>query len=196
MAQEGLLRIGRFFFLEHSWRHLAPLERHRQRLMHLRPLMDNFFAWVHQHWPTFEPLRGLVRVALGYVRRQEAALRRPLEDGRLVLDNNRSERALRSIAVGRKAWLFCGSDDHATAAGHIFSMIASARLHQLDPERYLRELLRVLPLWPGDRYLELAPLFWAHTRALLDPEQLAAEFGPLDIPPPCAAPPQQQPSPG
>ena len=196
VAQEGLLRIGRFFFLEQSWRNLAPLERHQQRLVHLRPLMDDFFAWVHQHWPTFEPQRGLLRGALGYVRRQEAALRRPLEDGRLVLENNRSERALRSIAVGRKAWLFCGSDDHATAAGHIFSMIASARLHQLDPERYLREVLRVLPLWPGDRYLELAPLFWAHTRALLDPEQLAAEFGPLDIPPPRAAPPQQQPSPG
>ena len=196
VAQEGLLRIGRFFFLEQSWRHLAPLERHQQRLVHLRPLMDDFFAWVHQHWPTFEPLRGLLRGALGYVRRQEAALRRPLEDGRLVLENNRSERALRSIAVGRKAWLFCGSDAHATAAGHIFSLIASARLHQLDPECYLREVLRVLPLWPKDRYLELAPLFWAHTRALLDPAQLAAEFGPLDIPPPRATPPPQQPSPG
>lgn len=61
------------------------------------------------------------------------ALLRVLEDGRLQLDNNRSERELRSVAVGRKAWLFVGSDDHGAAAGHLFSMIASARLQGSTP---------------------------------------------------------------
>ncbi len=106
-----------------------------------------------------------------------------LEDGRLILDNNRSERELRRIAVGRKAWLFVGSDDHATAAGHVFSLIASARLHGLDPEVYLRDLFRVLAHWPRDRYLELAPKYWATTRARLVPEQLAREIGDLTVPP-------------
>jgi hypothetical protein len=106
-----------------------------------------------------------------------------VEDGRLVLDNNRSERALRTIAVGRKAWLFCGSDDHAEAAANHFSLIASARLHGLDPEAYLRDLLRVLPHWPKDRNLELAPKHWAATRARLDARELELEIGPLTVPP-------------
>jgi hypothetical protein len=71
--------------------------------------------------------------------RQADALRRFLEDGRLPLTNNQSERELRRVAVGRKAWLFVGSDDHAQAAGNLFSLIASARLHRLDPEAYLRD---------------------------------------------------------
>jgi transposase len=100
------------------------------------------------------------------------------------MDNNAAERGLRPIAVGRKNWLFCGSDDHAQAAANLFSLIASAKLHRLDPELYLAELIRVMPLWPRDRYLELAPKYWKVTRERLDPPQLAAEFGPLTIPPP------------
>ncbi len=72
-------------------------------------------------------------------------------------------------------------------------MIASARLHRLDPEEYLRDLFRVLGQWPKDRYLELAPRYWAATRARLDPAELAKEFGPLTIPDP-ALPEQQSPS--
>ena len=80
--------------------------------------------------------------------------------------------------------LFIGSDDHAESTGHIFSLIASARLHQLDPEAYLRDLFRVLAHWPRDRYLELAPKYWAATRARLDETELAREVGWLTIPPP------------
>ena len=97
--------------------------------------------------------------------------------------------------MGRKAWLFCGSDDHATAAGHILSLIASSRLHGLDPEAYLRDLLRVLAHWPRDRYLELAPKYWARTCARLDPAQLQAELGPLTIPPPLPAATEEQTTP-
>lgn len=89
---------------------------------------------------------------------------------------------MRRIALGRKVWLFVGSDDHAHAAGHVFSLIASAKLHSLDPETYLRDLIRVLPHWPTDRYLELAPKFWKATRATLDVAQLAKEIGSLTIP--------------
>lgn len=90
------------------------------------------------------------------------------------------------MAVGRKAWLFSGSDDHADAASHLFSVIASARLHGLDPETYLRDIFRLLAHWPRDRYLELAPLHWASTRARLDPDQLAREVGDVSIPAPLA----------
>jgi hypothetical protein len=78
----------------------------------------------------------------------------------------------------------------ATSAGHLFSLIASARLHRLEPEEYLRDLFRILGQWPRDRYLELAPKYWAATRARLDPVELANEVGPLTIPP--ALPPEKQ----
>ena len=74
--------------------------------------------------------------------------------------------------------------DTAVSAGHLFTMIASARLHGLDPETYLRDIFRVLAHWPNDRYLELAPKYWAKTRARLDPAELAREIGTLTIPPP------------
>lgn len=108
---------------------------------------------------------------------------RYLEDGRLRLDNNHSERALRSIAVGRKNWLFVGSDGHGESAGHLLSLVASCRLHDLDPVDYLRDVIRVLAHWPRDRYLELAPKYWRATRARLDATDLAREIGPITVPP-------------
>lgn len=193
IAREGLARIGRIFELDAAWKGKPPSEISRLRQAHLRPHMEAFFAWAEQEYARVRDQRGLLRSALGYAVRQKEALLRVLEDGRLILDNNRSERALRRIAVGRKAWLFVGSDDHAESAGHLFSLIASARLHGLDPETYLRDLFRVLAHWPKDRYLELAPLFWATTRARLDAKQLAFEVGPLTVPPPL--PSEEQPVP-
>ena len=186
VAREGLYRIRRFFELETEWRGQVPARILQLRQQRLRPHMESFFIWAAQEYAKVQNERGPLRTALGYALRQQAPLLRPLEDGRLVLDNNRSERALRSIAVGRKAWLFVGSDDHAAAAGHLLSLIASARLHRLDPESYLRDLFRVLAQWPRDRYLELAPKYWARTRARLDPGELLREVGSLTIPPPLA----------
>jgi transposase len=100
------------------------------------------------------------------------------------MTNNHSERQLRKVATGRNAWLFIGSDDHGQAAGNLLSLIASARLQKLDPEAYLRDVLRVIPHWPRDRFLELAPRYWPLTRGRLDPVQLDRELGPLAIPEP------------
>src|SRR5690606_17673068 len=131
-------------------------DRLRRRQKHLRAHIEDFFRWAKDELAK-TPERGLLRTALNYAVRQEEALARFLENGRLVLDNNRSERALRKVAVGRKAWLFAGSDGHAESLSHLFSLDASARLHGLDPEAYFRDLIRVLPFWPRDRHLELCP---------------------------------------
>ncbi len=197
VAREGLVRIGRIFELDASWRGKPPAEIKRLRDTHLRPHVDAFFAWVDLEYDTVRHQRGLLCSALGYAHRQKPALTRFLDHGRLVLDNNRSERALRSVAVGRKAWLFVGSDDHAVSTSHLFTLVASARLHGLDPEAYLRDMIRVVSHWPRDRYLELAPLFWSRTRERLVPAEIDAEFGPLTIPEPLPAQPttEQQPSP-
>lgn len=102
------------------------------------------------------------------------------------MDNNLSENALRAIATGRKAWLFFGSDDHAEAAANLYSLIAGCKLHGHDPERYLAEVVRIMPYWPRERFLELAPAYWAQTRARLDLTELEAELGFVTVPPAAA----------
>jgi transposase len=192
-AREALLRMRALFQLEEQWADLPPSQRHARRQLVSRPLVDDFFAWVTVQYARVKDTRGLVATAFGYAVRQKDALRRFLDDGRLPMTNNHSERAIRPIAVGRRAWLFFGSDDHASAAANVLSLIASSELHRLDPETYLTEIIHVLPYWPRDRYLELAPKYWAATRARLRPKELAVEIGPITVPPPL--PPQEQPTP-
>ena len=195
VAREGLARIGRLFALERKWKERTVAQRKTLRDQISRPHLDAFFVWAEAEFELVRHQRGLLCSALGYAIRQKDALMRYLDEGRLVMDNNASERALRRIAVGRNAWLFVGSDDHAQSAGHLFSLIASARLHRLDPELYLRHLIRVLGHWPKDRYIELAPKYWAGTRERLDPVQLAAEIGPLTVPDKLVPPTEEQPPP-
>jgi len=191
IGREGLLRIRKIYELDQSWNDLPPSARLEKRRTILKPFVDEFFEWVHAQSGPLCSERGLVKRALGYAIRQETALRRFFDDGRLRMDNNPCENRLRSVATGRKAWLFFGSDDHAEAAANLFSLIASCQLHGLDPERYLAEIIRIMPYWPRQRYLELAPAYWAETRARLDPIELAAELGHITVPPPLPRPTEQ-----
>jgi transposase len=181
-SREGLLRIRMLFELDAGWAALAPAQRHDKRQKAARPLVDAFFTWARDQHASLGQMRSLLASALGYAVRQETALRRYLGDGRLPMTNNASERALRTIAVGRKNWLFFGSDDHATAAANLFSLIASCQLHDLDAETYLAEVFRVLPYWPRDRFLELTPKYWAATRARLANDELARPVGHVTVP--------------
>lgn len=196
VAREGLFRIKRMYDFDRTWRDKPPEEIKRLRNLHIRPLVQAFFDWAAGEYEKVKDVRGPLRSGLGYLIRQKNALMRFLDDGRLRMDNNHSEGELRRIAVGRKAWLFVGSDDHAASAGNLFSLIASARLHGLDPEEYLRDLFRVLGQWPSDRYLELAPKYWAATRERLNPKELATEAGPLTIPSPISQSTEQETPPG
>jgi transposase len=192
-AREALLRLHMLFELEQQWAKLPPSQRHQHRQLRSRPMIDAFFAWAEREFERVKGVRGLVASAFGYAVRQRDALCRFLDDGRLPMTNNHSERALRPIAVGRNAWLFFGSDDHAAAAANIYSLVASCALHRLDVETYLAEMIRIVPLWPRDRYLELAPKYWARTRARLVPKELADELGPITVPPRTSAAEQSPP---
>jgi transposase len=178
---QGLMRIRAIYAADEAFRGLPPAKRKLMRAEHLRPLLESFFEWVMQVRGVITG-RNLVTSAITYAFNQEKELLRVLDDGRLPLDNTRSERSLRKIVVGRKAWMFYGSDVHAQAAAAIFSLVASCRLHSLDPEQYFDEVTRVLPFWPDSRYLELAPNNWARTRAKLLPAELDAPFGSFTIP--------------
>ncbi|MBA3844478.1 MAG: IS66 family transposase [Actinobacteria bacterium] len=179
---QGLMRIRAIYAADQAVSRAAATERQALRERHVRPLATSLFDWARGAREV-TPGRNLATKALGYAVNQEAELLRVLDDSKLPLDNTRSERALRKIVVGRKAWMFYGSDTHAEAAAAIFSVIASCRLHRLDPFAYLDEILRVLPYWPRDRYLELAPKYWQATRGRLRPEELAAPLSAFEIPP-------------
>ena len=183
VGREGLLRIRKLYQLDQAWSDLPPAARLQKRKTVLAPLVGEFFEWVRAQDDPSSQVRSLVKKALGYADRQERALSRFLDDGRLRMDNNLSENALRTIATGRKAYLFFGSDDTAEAAANLYSLIASCKLHGLDPERYLAEVIRIMPYWPRDRFLELAPAYWAQTRARIDPLELEAELGFVTVSP-------------
>jgi transposase len=101
VARVGLYRIKRIYDLEKTWRGKPPDEIKRLRNIFLWPHVDGFFTWVAVEYEKVRAVRGPVRSALGYLVRQKDALMRFLDDGRLLLDNNRSERELRRIAGHR-----------------------------------------------------------------------------------------------
>lgn len=178
---QGLMRIRAIYAADRACQRVPRGERTAYRIAHLGPLFDEFFTWARRAQETVSG-GNLATKALGYALNQETELRRVLADGDIPLDNTRAERALRKIVVGRKNWMFYGSDTHAEAAAAIFSLVASCRLHRLDPFVYLEEVLRVLPYWPRDRYLELAPAHWSATRDRLDPQELDLQIGSFAVP--------------
>lgn len=110
-----------------------------------RPVLAEFYGWLEAEAPKLPP-KNPVRQAMDYALRHRAALERYTEDGRLSIDNGAAERAVRGIALGRRNWLFCGSERGARAACVYFSLAASCRRHEIDPFSYLRDLFTRLPI--------------------------------------------------
>lgn len=96
-------------------------------------------------------------MAIRYALTRWVALTRYCDDGRLEIDNNAAERSLRPIALGRKNWLFAGSDDGGERAASIYSLLGTAQLNGLDVEAYMKLLLERLPDHPINRLEELLP---------------------------------------
>jgi len=128
-----------------------------------RPLLDSFHTWLEAEVPKVLP-KSAVRGAMEYTLSNWAALTVYLEDGWLDIDNNEGENAVRGIALGRKNWLFCGSDRGGRAAAVHFSLLASCKRHGLDPWLYYRDVLTRLPaMLPGaspEDLLSLLPHRW------------------------------------
>jgi transposase len=127
-----------------------------------RPILDSFRQWLDQMSRQVLPKSALA-AAIGYSLRQWPALTRYLEDGDLTPDNSASERALRGVAIGRKNWLFAGSDAGGVRAARLYTLIASCKRLGLEPYAYLRDLFARLPTHPTDRLHELAPAAVAAT---------------------------------
>ena len=137
-------------------------KREQIRKKHRAPVVERFFSWCDAEFPKLleeTPIYDGVR----YARNQRAGPSRFLRDGRLPLDNNVSERELRRQAIGRKNWMFLGSDDGGHTNAVFTSLLASCRMLGVEPWSYLRDLFCLLPRWPHHRVLELAPVNWAAT---------------------------------
>jgi len=161
-AKEALGYIGALFRVERAIAEAGRSKRERVRNKNSRPIVEAFFSWCDHEWPKVledSPIHDGIR----YARNQREGLCRFLDDGRLPLDNNISERHLRRQAVGRKNWLFVGSDDGGRVNAVFTSLLASCRMLGVEPWAYLRDLFCLIPGWPVHRLLELAPVNWSET---------------------------------
>jgi transposase len=172
-ARPALAFIGGLFQIEREQATSPPADRLEVRRQRSRPIVDAFFAWADEQAAIVLD-QTPISAAIQYARNQRKALQRFLEDGRLPLHNNLSERELRREAVGRKNWLFVGSDDGGEANATFASLLASCQLHGIEPLGYVRDLLCLLPGWPASRVLDLSPANWQKTVQQQDAQQRLA----------------------
>ena len=160
VALEALERIGAIYDVERSVSGKPPDERARQRQARSRPLAAALKAWAEMILPQLSGGSDLAK-AFRYMLVRWTALTRVFDDGRIALDNNPAERALRSVAVGRKNYLFAGSDRGADRAAAFYTLIETAKLNNLDPEAYLRDVLTRIADHPAKHLAELLPWNWS-----------------------------------
>jgi len=170
IAEQALQRIAALYAIEEQVRGRSPDERRTVRQAHAGALLAQLHTWLQQQLSQI-PKKGKLAEAIRYALARWEALVRYCNDGHLEIDNNAAERALRIVALGRKNWLFAGSDDGGERAAVIYSLLGSAKLNGINVEAYLRHILERLPEHPINRIEELLP--W-NVAPDLKPVQLAA----------------------
>jgi transposase len=173
VAAEALERIGALYAIEAEIRGRPPDERAKIRQARAGPQLDALREWLRQTLGRASKKSELAK-AISYILSRWTAMTRYRDDGRIEIDNNAAERALRAVALGRKNYLFCGSDAGGERAAAIYSLIGTAKLNDLDPEAYLRYVLERIAEHPINRINELLP--WTVADALRgdEPLELAA----------------------
>jgi transposase len=141
----------------------SPEERRALRQERSRPLVEAYYKWLEESVPQQLPSSPL-RKAMNYALNHRVAHTRFLEDGHLQVTNNDAERALRQVAVGRKAWEFAGSEEGARRAATLYSLVQSCKELKVDPAEYLRDVLMRLGTTPASRIRDLTPIDWKAAR--------------------------------
>jgi hypothetical protein len=156
IAKEALDRIGQLYAVEKTINGSPPQRRQQQRQLQSKPIAEVLAAWAAQTVRRLSRKSELAQ-AFRYTRARWTALVRCFDDGRLALDNNPAERALRCV---RKNYLFAGSDAGGRRAAAIYSLIESAKLNGLNPQHYLADVLARIADHPARRIAELLPWNW------------------------------------
>ena len=156
IATEAVERIAPLYAIEKEIRGRSPAERQKIRNTRARPLLDAMKAWLEASLPKLSR-KSDNAAAIHYALARWDALMRYLDDGRIEIDNSAAERALRAVAVGRRNYLFAGSDAGGERAAVFYSLLGTAKLNGLDPEAYLREVLQRINDHPVNRIEDLLP---------------------------------------
>jgi transposase len=162
LAVEAVRRIDALFEIERSINGQS-IERRRQVRQELSaPLIADLEAWMHEHRPKLSRGNDLAK-AMDYILKRWAAFTLFLNDGRVCLSNNAAERALRGIALGRKSWLFAGSDRGGQRAAAMYSLIVTAKMNDIDPQVWLADVLARIAEHPARDLDALLPWNWMQT---------------------------------
>ena len=157
VAGQGLAYCNALFAIERDLKDVTPEERHAERQKQSLPIVEAYSAWLRQQRSRTLP-RSLVGQAIAYSLNQWDKLTAFLKDGRLEIDNNRSERSIKPFVIGRKNWLFANTPRGAKASAAIYSVIETAKENGLHPFQYLKYLFEQLPQLEDPRDPEaLAP---------------------------------------
>jgi transposase len=163
----GLGFIKKLYEADRVAMKMPPVRRTAERHRLCTPVLDGFQQWLDAEALVVLP-KAPIADAIGYVRNQWGALTRFVEDARLKLDNNIAERQLRRVAVGRKNWLFAGSENGAERGCVLYSLLATCKLHGVNPFEYLRDVIMRVGSHPARDVLELNPKAWKQKLKDLD----------------------------
>ncbi len=157
VATQALQRIAELYAVEAQATGLTADQRAKLREERSKPLLADLHQWLVER-RTSAANGGALAKAIDYTLRRWSALERYANSGELPIDNNPVENAIRPIALGKKNWLFAGSERAGKRAAAIQSLLITAKLNGLDPAAWLRDTLEKLPAWPNSRIDELLPL--------------------------------------
>jgi transposase len=171
IAIEIVRRIDALFEIERSITGKSPAERLAVRQKLSSPVVEELEVYMRAQLDRLSRGHDLTK-AINYILRRRTAFTLFLEDGRVCFSNNAAERGLRGVALGRKAWLFCGSDRGGQRAAMMYSLIVTCKMNDVDPQAWLADVLSRIASHPAHRLDELLPWNW-RSRSSLQPAQAA-----------------------